>query len=145
MPKVGAVAQRIRFRHKDTSPAAMERRISDRRSLRLPLVMCVFNQTTAFEGFLINSSEDGICAETGCSIVPGTSLWVRMSAGPSGKKVEFLTPESRVTALGQVKWCRAIHEGESPIYRTGIRCYHTVDRVGSAADGADGPEHDEVG
>jgi hypothetical protein len=100
-----------------------ERRRSRRYSHRLPMTLSVFNQGNAFQAQMVNCGQDGICAETGHCPSPGTSihLWVdTCRAAEVGKAV---LQGLRTTALGEVKWCRAMGQSDPPRYRIGLRYY----------------------
>jgi hypothetical protein len=141
MAEVDVLSEGDRFCREDTSPPDLETRSAARLSLRLPLVMCVFNQSAAFEGRSINSSPSGICAETRHPVIPGTSVWVRISAGRSGEEAGAPVPGIRMTGLGEVKWRRAVHGGVSPIYHVGIRYYYeTLLKVTEAISMSKDPE-----
>jgi hypothetical protein len=87
------------------------------------LTLSVFNQDAHFQAEMLNCSQDGVCAQTCQRILPGTSLHVRVDASKAGTLAEFVLPELRTTALGEVKWCRSLNDPSSQQYLIGIRYY----------------------
>jgi hypothetical protein len=85
--------------------------------------MSVFNQGAVFEAQMVNCGQDGICVETGQRVLPGTSLHVRMDIRQAAGVEKAVSQGLRTTALGEVKWCRALGQGHSPRYHIGIRYY----------------------
>jgi hypothetical protein len=113
---------------KDSSAEAVaapfrERRWFRRHSQCLPLTMSVFNQGGAFQAQMVSYGQDGICAETGHSILPGTSLHLRIDTREAAEVEKAVLQGLRTTALGEVKWCRALGQGRHSLYRIGIRYY----------------------
>jgi hypothetical protein len=113
---------------KDTSAEAVaapakERRWFRRHRLCLPLTMSVFNQGGAFQAQMVSYGQDGICAETGHPILPGTSIHLRVDTREVKEVEKAVLQGLRTTALGEVKWCRLLGQGRQPIYRIGIRYY----------------------
>jgi hypothetical protein len=100
-----------------------ERRRARRHSQRLPLTMCVFNQGSFFPAQMVNYSQDGVAAETCHRIRPGTSIHIRIDASPPAPVENAVFPGFRTTALGEVKWCRILGQGDSLRYIVGIRYY----------------------
>lgn len=100
-----------------------ERRRAPRHLYRLPLAFSVFNRDQFFEGCMVNYGRDGVCAEIGLDIRPGTSVHLRIdehpAAGPEGVACHCF----RTTALGEVKWRRASGQGPPQRYHIGIRYY----------------------
>jgi hypothetical protein len=85
--------------------------------------MSVFNQGAVFEAQMVNYGQGGICAETGHHVLPGTSIHVRMDARQAAEVGNIVSQGLRTTSLGEVKWCRALGQCQSPCYRIGIRYY----------------------
>jgi hypothetical protein len=102
---------------------SQERRRARRHCQRLALAMSVFNQGAVFEAQMVNYGHGGICAETGHPVLPGTSIHVRMDARQAAEVGNIVLQGLRTTSLGEVKWCRAIGQCQSPRYRIGIRYY----------------------
>jgi hypothetical protein len=100
-----------------------ERRRARRHAQRLPLTMCVFNQGSCFPAQMVNYSQDGVAAETCHRIRPGTSIHIRIDASQPAAIEKAVFPGFRTTALGEVKWCRILGQGDSLRYIAGIRYY----------------------
>jgi len=100
-----------------------ERRCVRRHCQRLPLTMSVFNQGAAMQAELVSYGQDGICAETGHRVLPGTSIHLRIDICQAADVGKAILQGLRTTALGEVKWCRALGQGRQPLYRIGIRYY----------------------
>lgn len=100
-----------------------ERRLVCRRPYRLPLALSVFNQGAVFEGQMVDCGQDGICVETGRRVLPGTSIYLRFDTRSAVDEEKAVSLGLRTTALGEVKWCRALGPTHSPPYRIGIRYY----------------------
>jgi len=100
-----------------------ERRRACRRPRRLPLTMSVFNQSAVFEAQMVDCGQDGICAETGRRVLPGTSIYLRFDTRSAAEVERVVSPGIRTTALGEVKWCQELGQGRQPLYRIGIRYY----------------------
>jgi hypothetical protein len=101
-----------------------ERRRDRRHEHQASLRVSVFNQGAVFEAQLINYSPEGMCAETGHAIRPGTSLSIRMEADPAGASHPPPHPGLRMVALGEAKWVRVVvGRGQPERYRVGIRYY----------------------
>jgi len=100
-----------------------ERRCVRRHCQRLPLTMSVFNQSAAMQAELVSYGQDGICAETGHRVLPGTSIHLRIDICQAADVGKAILQGLRTTALGEVKWCRALGQGRQPLYRIGIRYY----------------------
>jgi hypothetical protein len=90
---------------------------------RLPLTMSVFNQGAVFQAQMVSFGQDGICAETDHRILPGTSIHMRIDTRQVAEVEKAVLQGLRTTALGEVKWCRALGQGCQPLYRIGIRYY----------------------
>jgi hypothetical protein len=113
---------------KDTSAEAVaapakERRWVRRHCQRLPLTMSVFNQGSVMQAELVSYGLDGICVEAGHRILPGTSIHLRIDVCQAADVGKAILQGLRTTALGEVKWCRALGKGRQPLYRIGIRYY----------------------
>lgn len=100
-----------------------ERRVACRYEHPAFLTISVFNQGAVFEARLINYSQDGLCAETGHAIRPGTSIYVRMDKDQAGAQRKPLHPGFRTVALGEARWGRVVGHGQPTRYRIGIRYY----------------------
>lgn len=100
-----------------------ERRRLRRHSQRLPLTFSVFNQDANFEAQMVNYSLDGVCAESGQCLLPGMSLYLRIDANHAAAAESGFCHCFRTTALGEVKWCRAIGQDRPQRYLIGIRYY----------------------
>jgi hypothetical protein len=108
---------------KAVAAPATERRCVRRHCQRLPLTMSVFNQSAAKQAELVSYGQDGICAETGHRVLPGTSIHLRIDICQAADVGKAILQGLRTTALGEVKWCRALGQGRQPLYRIGIRYY----------------------
>jgi hypothetical protein len=100
-----------------------ERRWVRRHRQRLPLTMSVFNQGAVFQAQMVSYGQDGICLETGHRVLPGTSIHLRIDTREVAEVEQAVLQGLRTTALGEVKWCRALGQGCRPLYRIGIRYY----------------------
>lgn len=100
-----------------------ERRWVRRHCQRLPLAMSVFNQGAVMQAELVSYGLDGICVEAGHRILPGTSIHLRIDVCQAADVGKAVLQGLRTTALGEVKWCRALGQGRQPLYRIGIRYY----------------------
>ena len=100
-----------------------ERRCVRRYCQRLPLTMSVFNQGAVFQAQMLSYGQDGICAETGHRILPGTSIHLRIDTREVAEVEKAVLQGLRTTALGEVKWCRPLGQDCQPLYRIGIRYY----------------------
>ncbi len=100
-----------------------ERRRICRHAQSLPLTLSVFNQDTIFQARMVNYSPDGVCAETCQCILPGTSLHLRVDERLAAAPESAVCHCFRTTALGEVKWCRALKQGPVRRFRIGIRYY----------------------
>jgi hypothetical protein len=100
-----------------------ERRCVRRHCQRLPLTMSVFNQGAVMQAELVSYGQDGICAETGHRVLPGTSIHLRIDICQAADVGKAILQGLRTTALGEVKWCRALGQGRQPLYCIGIRYY----------------------
>lgn len=100
-----------------------ERRRVPRHAHSRALTLSVFNQDRVFEGCMVDYSSEGDCAETFHYLRPGTSIHLRIdertAAGPESAGCHCF----RTTALGEVKWCRALEQDPARRYRIGIRYY----------------------
>jgi hypothetical protein len=105
------------------SNSARERRKARRHEQQLPMSISVFNQSAFFAAQMVNYSQDGVCVETYQHILPGTSLHIRIDPDPLASAEEPLCHCFRTTALGEIKWCRAINQNPAPSYQLGIRYY----------------------
>ena len=100
-----------------------ERRRARRHGRRLPVTMSVFNQGAVFQAQMVSYGQDGICAETDHRVLPGTSIHMRIDTRQVPQVEKTVWQGLRTTALGEVKWCRALGQGCQPLYRIGIRYY----------------------
>ncbi|MFO7707423.1 MAG: hypothetical protein R6V84_04555 [Desulfobacterales bacterium] len=107
--------------------ASAERRRLPRHTQRLPLALSVFNRAGFQGAWLINFSQDGICAESAQQLLPGTSVQLRIDAtvpmDDALEREKTVFPGLRTMALGEVKWCRSLGVGCSPRFSIGIRYY----------------------
>jgi hypothetical protein len=100
-----------------------ERRRLCRHYQRLPLTLSVFNQDANFNAQMVNYSLDGACAETRQYLLPGMSLYLRIDANHAAAEESGFCHCFRTTALGEVKWCRALGQDRPQRYLIGIRYY----------------------
>jgi hypothetical protein len=107
----------------DVAAASEKRRWVRRDGQRLPLTMSVFNQGAVFQAQMVSFGQDGICAETDHRILPGTSIHMRVDTRQVAEVEKAVLQGLRTTALGEVKWCRALGQGCQQLYRIGIRYY----------------------
>jgi hypothetical protein len=103
--------------------SAKERRWFRRHRLCLPLTMSVFNQGGAFQAQMVSYGQDGICAETGHPVLPGTSIHLRVDTREVKEVEKAALQGLRTTALGEVKWCRPLSQDCQTLYRIGIQYY----------------------
>ncbi len=110
-----------------SSEVPAERRRLHRHAQRLSLVLSVFNRAGVHEAWLVNYSQDGICAQAAQQLLPGTSVQLRIDAtvpmDDALERQETVFPGLRTMALGEVKWCRSLGGGCSPRFSIGIRYY----------------------
>jgi hypothetical protein len=116
-------------RMKDRGTASVQKFTQEKRKARrhaqqLPLVMSIFNRDDLFSAQMLNYSQDGVGVETGQRILPGTSLHLRIDAGPAATVGGVACHCFRTTSLGEVKWCQARGQDHLPRYIIGIRFYH---------------------
>jgi hypothetical protein len=83
----------------------------------------VFNQEARFKAQMVNYSLDGVCAETRQFMLPGMSLHLRIDANHPAAAESGFCHCFRTTALGEVKWCRALDQDRPQRYLIGIRYY----------------------
>jgi hypothetical protein len=114
---------RKNFGIEDAAAVVEERRRVRRHCQRLPLTMSVFNQGSVMQAELVSYGLDGICVEAGHRILPGTSIHLRIDVCQAADVGKAILQGLRTTALGEVKWCRALGKGRQPLYRIGIRYY----------------------
>lgn len=100
-----------------------EMRRMPRHAHSLPLTLSVFNRDQFFEGWMINYSPDGVCAEICHGILPGTSVHFHIDESSARAEERAVCHCFRSTALGEVKWCQAFGQGPARRYRIGIRYY----------------------
>jgi len=83
----------------------------------------VFNQGSVMQAELVSYGLDGICVEAGDRILPGTSIHLRIDVCQAADVGKAILQGLRTTALGEVKWCRALGRGRRSLYCIGIRYY----------------------
>jgi len=108
---------------KGSAAVSEERRGTRRHSYRLPLTLSVFNHAAVFQAEMVNYGQNGVCADTGYRVLPGTSIHLRIDTSQTAVVGKAVLQGLRTTALGEVKWCRATGQGYSPHYRIGLRYY----------------------
>ena len=100
-----------------------EKRSSDRHYQEVPITVTYFNTNRYHGATMLNYSEGGLYFESDFAFQPRTSIYIRiekkMPDPPDGEFHNGL----RSVALGEVKWCAEIGEGESGKFGMGVKYY----------------------
>lgn len=102
--------------------ALSEKRCEDRQNCDAEVKWAYFNKADFFNARLLNFSGGGSYIECAQPLIPGATILIRLQTSASSAG-EPPSRNMRTTALGEVKWCRELHAGQSQRFGIGVR-YH---------------------
>jgi PilZ domain len=100
-----------------------EKRSCERHYQEMPITVACFNTNRYRSAKMLNYSEGGIYFESNFAFQPRTSIYIRIEKKMTDLSECKFHNGFRSVALGEVKWCREISEGESGKYGIGIKYY----------------------
>lgn len=101
-----------------------EKRCEHRQSCDADIEWTYFNRGDCFSARLLNFSKGGGYFISSQPLTPGATVLIRVrDFSPADSKVCDIGTTPRMTALGEVKWCREISGGAAARFGIGVR-YH---------------------
>ena len=100
-----------------------ERRSYKRCPYKAPIGMSFFNSGQWLEAQTLNHCKKGMCIKSNINFQPGSTLLIKTKNYPSKDSCPCAFEGLLMTTLGEIKWCRKMHDAISPIYETGVKYY----------------------
>ena len=100
-----------------------EKRSCERHCQEVPITVAYFNTNRYYLATMQNYSEGGLYFESDVAFQPRASLYIRIEKKMSGLSGAEIHNGFRSVALGEVKWCVEMGEGEPGKYGVGVKYY----------------------
>jgi len=102
-------------------PENTEKRKHVRHQCEAVIEWSYFNQKIYFEAKLLNFSESGVYFETGHSLKPGATIFLKMEMVSSSEFNSLDHERPRSVSLGEVKWRTDLSGSDRSYYGVGVR------------------------
>ena len=100
-----------------------EKRVQQRLNCEVPIVCSPFNQKNHCGAKALNFSQDGIYFEAATGFLPGENIYIKIGEILSGAGGLTSLENFRLSALGEVRWCRRKFKTDDSPYGVGVK-YH---------------------
>jgi len=100
-----------------------EKRTQQRLNCEVPIVCSPFNQKTCCGAKALNFSPDGIYFEATTVFLPGENIYIKTGDTLSCTGISTAFENFRLSALGEVRWCRRKSKTGDSTYAVGVK-YH---------------------
>jgi len=100
-----------------------EKRMQQRLNCEVPIVCSPFNQKKHCGAKALNFSPDGIYFEATTVFLPGENIYIKIGEILSGPGGSAFIQNFRLSALGEVRWCRRKSKTGDSTYGVGVK-YH---------------------
>ena len=98
---------------------SLERRLSKRCELTMPVDCAYFNSANYHRAKIVNYSEEGMYIESHIPFKPQSSVHFRMRNGTKNCKCEKM----RMNGIAEVRWCEEISDSQGSLFGIGIKFY----------------------
>ena len=100
-----------------------EKRSCGRHHWEVPITVAYFNSNQYRSAKMLNYSEGGVYFESDFAFQPRASIYIRIGKKATDPSEYRIHNGFRSVALGEVRWCKEVTEGDPGKYGIGVKYY----------------------